>query len=164
MLMKKNVDTLPTVAYFLLKQQTNPPPPYLKIVRILWTIVDFLIFSADPPTPFSDYLHNFGTFRIRRAPLSPMIINTEIQYSSKFGYKLHLIIRTNHCSVATIIQIFFLVKISFLCKLPVFLKKTRPLLDSEAATMYKLIDQSSNMRTGQSFEHRELVRLTDPSS
>ena len=42
--------------------------------------------------------------------------------------------------------------------------KTRPSSDSEAATMYKLKGQSSNMRTGQSFEHRELVRLADPSS
>ena len=41
---------------------------------------------------------------------------------------------------------------------------TRPLSDSEAATMYKLKRQSSNMQTGQSFEHRELVRLADSSS
>ena len=42
--------------------------------------------------------------------------------------------------------------------------KTRPSSDSEAATMYKLKGQSSNMRTGQRFENRELVRLADPSS
>ena len=42
--------------------------------------------------------------------------------------------------------------------------KTRPSSDSEAATMYKLKGQSSNMQTGQSFQHRELVYLADPSS
>ena len=31
--------------------------------------------------------------------------------------------------------------------------KTRPSSDSEAATMYKLKGQSSNMQTGRSFEH-----------
>ena len=45
-----------------------------------------------------------------------------------------------------------------------FWKKTRPSSDSEAATMYKLKGQSSNMQTGQSFENRELVRLADLSS
>ena len=44
------------------------------------------------------------------------------------------------------------------------LKITRPSSNSEAVTMYKLKGQSSNMRTGRSFEHRELVRLADPSS
>ena len=37
--------------------------------------------------------------------------------------------------------------------------ETRPSSDSEAATMYKLKGRSSNMRTGQSFENKELVRL-----
>ena len=32
-----------------------------------------------------------------------------------------------------------------------FSKKTRPSSDTEAATMYKLKGQSSNMRTGQGF-------------
>jgi len=43
-------------------------------------------------------------------------------------------------------------------------KQTRPLSDSEAATMYKLKGQSSNMQTGQNFKNRELVRLADPYS
>ena len=43
-------------------------------------------------------------------------------------------------------------------------EQTRPSSDSEAATMYKLKGQSSNMQTGQSFETRELVRLDDLSS
>ena len=34
-----------------------------------------------------------------------------------------------------------------------------PLLDSAATTMYKLKGQSSNMRTGQGFENKELVCL-----
>ena len=41
-------------------------------------------------------------------------------------------------------------------------KATRPSSDSEAATMYKLKGQSSNMRTGQSFENKELVCLAGP--
>ena len=40
--------------------------------------------------------------------------------------------------------------------------KTRPSSDSEAATMYKLKGQSSNMRTGQSFVNKELVCLAGP--
>ena len=42
--------------------------------------------------------------------------------------------------------------------------KTRPSWHSEAATMYKLKGQYSNMRTGQNLENRELARLADPSS
>ena len=42
--------------------------------------------------------------------------------------------------------------------------ETRPSSDSEAATMYKLKDQTSNMRTGQSFENKELVFLAGLSS
>ena len=42
--------------------------------------------------------------------------------------------------------------------------QTRPSSYSEAATMYKLKGQSSNMRTGQSFENKELIRLADLSS
>ena len=39
-----------------------------------------------------------------------------------------------------------------------YISKTRPSSDSEAATMYKLKGQSSNVRTGQGFKYRELVR------
>ena len=43
--------------------------------------------------------------------------------------------------------------------------KTRPSLDLEAATMYKLKGQSSNLQTGQSFkEENWSVRLAYPSS
>ena len=37
--------------------------------------------------------------------------------------------------------------------------KTRPSLDSEAATMYKLKGQSSNMQTGQSFKYCTYCKL-----
>ena len=47
---------------------------------------------------------------------------------------------------------------------PECIMNTRPLLDSDAATMYKLKGQSSNMRTSQSFENKELVCLADPAS
>ena len=43
-------------------------------------------------------------------------------------------------------------------------KKTRPLSDSEASTIYKLKYQSSNMQTGQGFKYRELVCPAGPSS
>ena len=43
-----------------------------------------------------------------------------------------------------------------------YVYKTRPLLDSEAATMYELKAQSSNMQTGQSFKNKELVCLAGP--
>ena len=36
--------------------------------------------------------------------------------------------------------------------------KTRPSSDSEAATIYKLKEKSLNMRTGQDFKSKELVR------
>ena len=39
----------------------------------------------------------------------------------------------------------------------------KALLDSEAATMYKLKRQSSNMQTGQGFKYKELVRPAGPS-
>ena len=46
--------------------------------------------------------------------------------------------------------------------------ETRPSSDSEAATMYKLKGQSSNMQTVQSFKNKKLVCLaypfTDPYS
>ena len=42
--------------------------------------------------------------------------------------------------------------------------QTRLSSDSEAATMYKLKGQSLNMRTGQGFKYRELVRPAGPSS
>ena len=45
-----------------------------------------------------------------------------------------------------------------------FCQKTRPSSDSEAATMYKLKGQSSNMQTGQGFKYKELVRPAGPSS
>ena len=40
---------------------------------------------------------------------------------------------------------------------------TRPSSDSEAATMYKLKRQSSNMQTGQGFKYKELIRPAGPS-
>ena len=43
-------------------------------------------------------------------------------------------------------------------------RKTRPLSDSEAATMYKLKRKSSNMQTGQGFKYKELVHPAGPSS
>ena len=43
-------------------------------------------------------------------------------------------------------------------------EKTRPSLDSEAATIYKLKGQSSDIRTSQGFKYRELVRPASPSS
>ena len=39
---------------------------------------------------------------------------------------------------------------------------TRPSSNSEAATMYKLKGESSNMRTG--FKKKELIHSADPSS
>ena len=39
-----------------------------------------------------------------------------------------------------------------------FESETRPSSDSEAATMYKLKRQSSNVQTGQGFKHKEMVR------
>ena len=39
-----------------------------------------------------------------------------------------------------------------------------PSSDSEAATIYKLKGQPSNMQTGLGFKYRELVRPADPSS
>ena len=50
-----------------------------------------------------------------------------------------------------------------MCTAPFICNKTKPSLDSEAGTKYKLKGQSSNMQTGQSFENKELVCLAGPS-
>ena len=46
----------------------------------------------------------------------------------------------------------------------IVLHKTRPSLDLEAGTMYKLKGQSSNMQTDYIFIDKELVRLSGLSS
>ena len=45
-----------------------------------------------------------------------------------------------------------------------FYQKSRPLSDSQAATLYKLKRQSLNMQTSQGFKYKELVRPGGPSN